>query len=110
MNQVDNLQPVAEWKPPYDVKECKKEDIKASVIKDALNYNKELLNVDEALPLSISPNKTMYNLDELKKYMLNAYEEGINTQLNRRRNEYSNSDFTKQVKRFSKLAGQLFKL
>jgi len=52
----------------------------------------------------------MYNLDELKKYMLNAYEDGINIQLNRRRNEYSNSDFTKQVKRFSKLAGQLFNL
>jgi len=110
VNQVDNLQPVGEWNPPYDVEECKKEDVKASIIKDALNYNKELLNVDEALPLSISPNKTMYNLDELKKYMLNAYEDGINTQLNRRRNEYSNSDFTKQVKRFSKLAGQLFNL
>jgi len=110
VNQVDKLQPINEWQPPYDIVNCKEEDRKACTIKDALNYNQELLNIEEALPLSISPNKTMYNLDELKKYMQSTYIDGINTQLNRRRNEYTNSDFTKQVKRFSKLAKQLFNL
>jgi len=61
-----------------------------SIVQDALKYNKEQLQLDIILPLSLNPNLEFYNLDNLKEHIQEAYDEGINTQLNRRKIEHNN--------------------
>lgn len=110
VNQVDKLQPVEEWNPPYNLIDCNISDKKACTIQDAIKYNQKILNPDNILALSIKPNDKHFNVNELKKYLVESYSTGVNTQLNRRRLEYSPSDFQEQVKRFARLAKQLYAL
>jgi predicted GTPase len=85
LNHVDRLKPTSEWKPPYALESD--QTPKAQCIQDALDYNKELLDFQTILPLSVSKDKEHFNLPELK-HLLNQYSnEGIEVQLNQRRNE-----------------------
>jgi len=76
---------------------------KESIVKDALEYNRQILNPDEILALSLKPNEKFYNLEAVKEYLQKAYNEGINTQLNRRRVETGHDGFVKSVKKIFKL-------
>ncbi len=110
VNQVDKLQPIAEWNPPYDLIDCDASDKKACIIRDAVKYNQEILTPDDILALSIKPDEEHFNLNELKGYLVDAYSDGVNTQLNRRRLEHDPGSFKEQIKRFGKLAKQLYSL
>lgn len=110
VNQVDKLQPIAEWSPPYDLIDCDASDKKACIIRDAVKYNQEILTPDDILALSIKPDEDHFNLNELKAYLVAAYSDGVNTQLNRRRLEYDPGSFREQMNRFGKLAKQLYGL
>jgi predicted GTPase len=83
LNQVDRLPPVQEWHPPYDLENPKTP--KAKTIKAALAYNRDLLGLDELIPLAVAENQPPYHLDELKKRIDASCQQGLQTQLNRRR-------------------------
>jgi len=85
LNQVDRLPPVAEWQPPYDLETP--ENPKAKAIKSALEYNRELLGFNELIPLSVAEHQPSYNLSELSRLLDTSYQQGLQTQLNRRRIE-----------------------
>lgn len=110
VNQVDKLQPVNEWNPPYDLMNCDPSDKKACIIRDAVKYNQEMLNPDHILPLSLNPNLKFYNLEAVKEYIQTAYKNGINTQLNRRRHECPDEEFMEQAKKLFKSCKKLFEL
>ena len=83
VNQVDMLNPVQDWQPPYDLADTG--NPKAKIISQALAYNKALLTPDEILPLSIAEHKPHLGVEELmlllNEQLLGAY----NVQLNRKR-------------------------
>ncbi len=108
VNQVDKLQPIEEWNPPYDIINCKSSDKKACIIRDVVKFNQEILQPDNILPLSLNPNLKFYNLEAVKEYLQTAYNNGINTQLNRRRIEDVNDGFVKSVKKIAKGTSKLF--
>lgn len=107
LNQVDRLAPQNEWQPPYDLQNPSTP--KARNIRDALDYNQQLLNFEAIIPLSVSEDKPAYNLDELEKLLDQYYEQGMQVQLNRRRLEASDSfSVQEQFKRAYRLGKSLF--
>lgn len=108
VNHVDKLQPVKEWHPPYDLVNCDSSDEKACIIRDAVKYNQEMLKPDHILPLSLNPNLKFYNLGTVKEYLQTAYNNGINTQLNRRKHEYTDDGFLKSSKKLLGVTKKLF--
>ncbi len=85
LNQVDRLPPGQQWHPPYDLDNP--DTPKAKAIKAALKHNRDLLGFNELIPLAIAENKPVYNLGELKMLLDKFYQQGLQTQLNRRRIE-----------------------
>jgi len=83
LNQVDRLPPVKEWHPPYDLENPKTP--KAKTINAALAYNRDLLGFNELIPLAVAENQPTYHLDELKRLLETSCQQGLQTQLNRRR-------------------------
>lgn len=83
LNQVDRLPPVLEWQPPYDLEHP--ENPKAKAITAALEYNRDLLGFNQLIPLAVAENHPSYNLSELKGLLDTSYQQGLQTQLNRRR-------------------------
>lgn len=107
LNQVDRLAPQNEWQPPYDL--TNPNSPKAKNIRDALDYNQKLLKFQSIIPLSVSEDKSPYNLDELAKLLDQYYEQGMQVQLNRRRIEASdNFSVQEQFKRAYRLGKSLF--
>jgi len=107
VNQVDKLQPIKEWNPPYDLINCHTSDKKACIIRDAVKFNQELLKPDNTLPLSLNPNLKFYNLGAVKEYLQTAYNNGINTQLNRRRHEHPDDGIVESSKKLYKFGKKL---
>ena len=85
LNQVDRLKPLSEWQPPYDIDTPTSP--KAQAIKEALQYNKQLLQLEILIPLSVSDDKPHFNLPRLKSLLTEEYANGVQAQLNRRRLE-----------------------
>jgi len=85
VNQVDKLKPVAEWQPPYDLKNPI--TAKAKIIAQVVTYNHTLMQSDIALPLSISDGKTHFGVAALKQALVDAIVEASNVQRNRQRVE-----------------------
>lgn len=106
VNQVDKLKPVDEWLPPYDLTDI--QTPKGQIIADAVAYNKTIMNSAAILPLSVSADRVSYNLDVLQQHIQAAYQEGINTQLNRRRMEGDKIDYGEQAKRLYRLGKIVF--
>jgi len=106
VSQVDRLQPVDEWLPPHDL--VNSQTPKATVIRDAVAYNQKLIHADAILPVSVGGDKTHYHVDELRAILKSAYEDGVHTQLNRRRIEGDSIDYTKQAKRLYRLSKLMF--
>ncbi len=90
LNQVDKLEAKEEYRK------------ESSIIKEAIEYNKKILNPNKILALSLNPNEKFYNIEAVKEYLQEAYDEGINTQLNRRRVENGHDSFFKNVKKVFK--------
>ena len=109
VNQVDKLQPINEWNPPYNVTNCNPDDKKACVIRDAINYNQALLKPNHILALSLKENQ-QFNLDEVRRLLQKAYENGIHTQLNRRKHEDNSDGVLESGEKVWKTAKTLFKL
>lgn len=110
VHQVDKLQPINEWNPPYDLINCDSSDKKCCIIRDTVKFNQETLKPDNILPLSLNPNSKFYNLDAIKGYLQTAYENGINTQLNRRRLEHPEDEVLEMGKKLIKLGKKIFEL
>lgn len=107
INQVDRLPPLDEWQPPYDLSNPQTQ--KGKVIAQAVEFNKEKLNPDIILPLCVSQDVPQFNVDTLQQAIVSAYEDGVNTQLNRRRVEGDRLDLTEEAKRLYHLGEVLFK-
>jgi len=109
LNQVDLLKPVSEWLPPYDLENPI--GSKATIIKQALEHNAEVLGVDRVIPLCVGEHKEGFNLTELEEIIEVRYGEGIQTQLNRRRREASQGiDVVEQLKRVGRAGQSIFKV
>ena len=109
LNQVDRLKPVREWQPPYDLTDTT--SAKVNMINEATHYNQELLSLEHCVPLSVSDNKPHFNLEQLTDLLDSCYEQGIQTQLNRRRMEAGDKlELTEQAKRVYQAGKSLFKL
>ncbi|PSU34354.1 GTPase family protein [Photobacterium lutimaris] len=101
LNQVDRLSPASEWQPPYDL--SAPQSAKANTIKAALDFNKAQLMPDDDVIVAMPPNEQPYNMDCLAEALLSAFQDGVNTQLNRRRIEHKSDALTKQAKRLYRL-------
>ncbi|MGF1686986.1 dynamin family protein [Photobacterium japonica] len=101
VNQVDRLQPVNEWAPPYDLE--RPTDAKGKIIKAAFDFNMEQLKPDDGIVVAMPDQQPSYNMAEVGESLLGSFEEGINTQLNRRRLDHSSADLTQQAKRLYSL-------
>ncbi|PHS39407.1 MAG: GTPase [Sulfurovum sp.] len=110
VNQVDKLPPANEWNPPYDLANCTAVDKKACTIRDALKYNKELLEPDYILPISLNKDLSLYNIELLKEHIQKVYDDGISTQLNRRKYEHSGNGLGKSAKKLFKGAQKFYSL
>ena len=109
LNQVDRLHPITEWLPPYELQSPKSK--KAQAIKDAVDFNRRLLDFETLLPISVSEDKTFFNLKELEVLLDKHYYDGVQTQLNRRRNEAVDAvELTDQAKRVYQSGKSLFKI
>ncbi|WP_063704293.1 GTPase family protein [Pseudoalteromonas gelatinilytica] len=85
VNQVDMLKPVNEWSPPYDIEAPTCE--KTKIIGQALDFNKNLLQPDVTLPLSIALDKPHFGVEGLQQTLLDSIAEANNVQRNRQRIE-----------------------
>lgn len=106
LNQVDRLGRPDDWAPPYDLLHG---DGKAALIREALDYNREVLGLDTLLPLSIAPGKTQFNVEELASTLKERYDKALQVQLSRRRQEAGEMSWQsvkKQGERLKSLAGK----
>ncbi|MGF1727700.1 GTPase family protein [Photobacterium nomapromontoriensis] len=101
LNQIDRLQPISEWYPPYDLTHPKGQ--KGETIKAALEYNVTQLEPDDAIVFAMPDQQPVYNLPAVGESLLAAFEDGVNTQLNRRRIEHSSVALSQQAKRLYRL-------
>ena len=107
LNQVDRLGNISDWNPPYDLSD---DSDKAVLIREALAFNKDVLHLDEIIPLSVSPDREQYNVDTLRQMLKDKYGQALNVQLNRRRRETSGFSASREWKRARQAAGSLFTL
>ncbi|MBC7002286.1 GTPase domain-containing protein [Photobacterium sp. BZF1] len=101
LNQVDRLTPIKEWQPPYDLDNA--QSAKGKTIKAALTFNSQQLKPDDAVVVAMPPDEQPYNMDSLAEALLASFQEGVNTQLNRRRLEHKSEALTEQAKRLYRL-------
>lgn len=108
INQVDNLKPIQQWQPPYNID--KPVCTKSTVIKQAVDYNQQLLQFDLALALSIAPNKTAFGIPAVSAAIVEVISNARNTQINRQRLQHikSNTSVKSQVKRVFKSTKALY--
>lgn len=107
LNQVDRLGAHSEWNPPYGLDST---DPKAELIREALAFNREVLHLDEILPICVSPDRQQYNVDALRNLLNERYNKALNVQLNRRRREAGGFSASKEWKRVRQAATGLFGL
>lgn len=102
MNQVDRLVPPGAWNP--------EDPAQARRIKEALDYNRELLALDHIVPLAVPEERTHFNVPALLALLQERYEEGLNVQLNRRRQEAGEFSANRELQRVKHAAASLFSL
>ncbi|MFO7576492.1 MAG: hypothetical protein R6W66_02065, partial [Pelovirga sp.] len=109
LSQVDRLDPLSEWQPPYDLDNPQNQ--KARNISAALEYNHKLLTLPILIPLAVSPDKAAFNLEALEALLDKNYQAGIQAQLQRRRVEAAGRfALTGQVGRVYHSGKSLFKM
>lgn len=102
LNQVDRLSPVTEWDPPYRLDQPTNR--KAENIQAALAYNIAQLQPDDAVVIAMPDQQPAYQLEKVGESLLAAFEDGVNTQLNRRRLEHARGALGDQAKRLYRLS------
>lgn len=108
LNQVDRLPPLQEWQPPYEL--TNPITPKAKLIKEAIDYNRDLLKLDTIIPLAVGTEKT-YNLMALQQLLDDTYHKALQVQLNRRRLDTTTSaSWQEQFQRVYRLGQSLFKV
>lgn len=107
LNQIDRLKPITEWQPPYDLE--KGDSLKANQIRQALEYNQELLPFTQWVALCVASEKEHFNVEQLKQKVDEQYTDAMYAQLNRRQHESSHIDLSKQMKRLGRASKSLFK-
>ncbi|MGL6258692.1 GTPase family protein [Vibrio sp. WXL103] len=107
LNQVDQLSPIDEWMPPYDLTEPA--NGKAKTIAQAIAYNQKLLAIETMMPLSIDHNSAHFGVEELKALIYNHINQALNVQRNRQRHEAKSRGvgLGKQFSRLSKSSKKL---
>ncbi|WP_264875426.1 GTPase family protein [Vibrio agarivorans] len=85
LNQVDKLQPAAQWSLPMDLSHPSSE--KEHTIIKAIEYNQQLLGFYQILPLSIDPNKAHFGVQALQEWLVEGIADAFNVQRNRQRME-----------------------
>ena len=83
LTQVDNLKPVSQWQPPYDLDQDT--SAKADTIRTAMAYNQNILQPDRLIPVSFSAEREPFNLVKLEATLDEYFQKGIQVQLNQRR-------------------------
>ncbi|MCW8327831.1 dynamin family protein [Photobacterium sp. SDRW27] len=101
VNQIDRLQPIHEWQPPYDL--VQPSSAKAKTIKAAQDFNQQQIMPDEILSIAVRDGAENYNIEKIAEFILFNYENGVNVQLNRRRIDTRNLHLTDQFKRMYRL-------
>jgi predicted GTPase len=109
LNQVDRLGIQNDWPPPYEL-EKPEPGSKAELIREALDFNREVLGLDDILPLCVSPEREQYNVEALRDLLSQRYDKAINVQLNRKRREASGFSASREWKRARQAAGSLVEL
>ena len=107
ISQVDRLRPATEWAPPYDLEQA--DSPIARLIRDAVTYNQELLEPDMALAVTAGEDHPCFNIDRLEALISEAYQQGVNTQLNRRRHEDSGPLAGQQLRRLLQLGKTMWR-
>ena len=108
LNQIDRLPPIQEWQPPYDLQQP--HSSKAKTIKEALDYNRQLLGFETIIPLVVGQERS-YNLGQLQQLLDENYTHGLQVQLNRRRlDAAAQLSWQQQFKRAYRLGQSLFKI
>ena len=82
----DQLKPIAEWDPPYDLNESGIK--KVATILNALHYTQQTLDLprdSSAVPVSLAPDKDHYNVGTVKDLILGLSEDARASQLNKDR-------------------------
>ena len=82
----DQLKPIAEWHPPYDLNESGVKKVKN--ILDALEYTQQAVQLpgdSSAVPVSLAPDKELYNVDTVKDLIIGMSEDARASQLNKDR-------------------------
>ncbi|MGB5446882.1 MAG: GTPase, partial [Psychromonas sp.] len=80
LNQVDKLQPSAEWSPPYNLAHL--DSAKVLTINKAIEYNRKLLNFDTIIPTSFSSELQPWGLESLEQLIITNVDQSINVQRN----------------------------
>ena len=81
------------------------------MINDALDYNRELLDFSELVPVSVQKDQPAVNLQALEQLLDKYFDEGMLVQLNQRRIEAGDSiRMTEQAKRVVQSGKSLFSL
>lgn len=105
LNQVDRLGTASDWQPPYDLQS---ESPKSAVIREALDYNREMLGLEEILPISVSADRAHFNVNALQALLMDRYDKALNVQLNRRRQEAAGVSLPREWARMKKGAKTMF--
>lgn len=106
LNQVDRLSPASEGAETQLPAGANAEKIRA-----ALDYNRQLLGFSTLIPLAVGSDKEAYNMAELTSLLDKNYSDGVQTQLNRRRNESAGRFIlSDQAKRVFQSGRSLFSL
>ncbi|MCW7754118.1 50S ribosome-binding GTPase [Desulfobotulus sp. H1] len=82
LHQVDRLGLPGRWQPPQDLEA---DSLLAATIRDALTYNRSLMDLDEILPLALPATDPPFNLDSLKVAIQIHCMAAVHVQMNRRR-------------------------
>jgi uncharacterized protein len=105
LNQVDRLGSQRPWQAPASLDD---ESAVAITVREAIAYNRELLGLEDMLPLAVGPDQPHYNLQALRELLAERYDKALNVQLNRRRREAGGLKLPREFKRMKRATGLLF--
>lgn len=108
LSHVDRLKPEREWKPPYNLESP--DTPKAQTIKAALAYNKNLLKMEEWIPVCVAENKKHFNVLKIGSAIAAGYDAALQTQFNRARlGTNAGPGFNEAFRRLKNSTSALFK-
>ncbi len=104
LSQVDRLVS-GQWQPSAALDE---DSPVARTLREALDYNRELLELEDMLPVVVGDQQPHWNLDALRALLAERYDRALNVQLNRRRREAGGISLPREFKRMKRATSLLF--